>query len=223
MNCYHFGNTSAVLTHIQNGNQSDQERINIILDSLLHQSEQLQNYLVLSKKQRKREKPQFLSEHQLFLRDIIDKLRNVSVSKSTIASVPHSSTPYRNNENKKPRPFSIGSPLGKSGKYIHEITFFLSSIFRVCMDSIHVCSISVDGAEINKSYLEKNRSDWTIGDVSTWLHLKSQNATDIVPQLESKSDVSPGKIDFVIPRFFLSFYFHEVPPSFSYLKKKTLR
>lgn len=101
---------------IQNDNEPNQKQISVIIDSLIHQSEQLQNYMILSKRQRKREQPKFLSEHQLFLADIIDKLRSVNVSKSNAASVPHSSTPYRNNENKKTRPFSIGSPLANSGQ-----------------------------------------------------------------------------------------------------------
>lgn len=104
---------------MQNENQSNQERINLIIDSLIHQSEQFQNYMVLSKKQRKREQPQFLGEHQLFLTEIIDKLRNVNVIKSSTSSIPHSSTPYRNNENRKPRPFSIGSPLANSSEHFH--------------------------------------------------------------------------------------------------------
>lgn len=98
----------------QDGNQN---KVNVIIDSLIHQSEQLQNYMVLSKKQRKREQPQFLSEHQIFLTEVIDKLKLLKETQPNTKTIP-SSTPYRNNNvNKvKPRPLSIGSPLSKSSK-----------------------------------------------------------------------------------------------------------
>lgn len=36
-------------------------------------------------------------------------------------------------------------------------------------------SFLVHGAELNKSYLENNKSDLSIGDVSTWFHGKASN------------------------------------------------
>lgn len=119
----------------QDGNQ---DKVNVIIDSLIHQSEQLQNYMVLSKKQRKKEQPQFLSEHQIFLTEVIDKLKNLKETQSNIKTIPHSSTPYRNNNNEnkvKPRPLSIGSPLSKSSQLLNSFAVhnFLLTIFFRCI------------------------------------------------------------------------------------------
>lgn len=108
----------------QDGNQG---KVNVIIDSLIHQSEQLQNYMVLSKKQRNKEQPQFLSEHQIFLTEVIDKLKNLKKTQPNTKTIPHSSTPYRdNNENKvKPRPVSIGSPLSKTSKLFNHLAYLI--------------------------------------------------------------------------------------------------
>lgn len=111
----------------------NQDKVNVIIDSLIHQSEQLQNYMLLSKKQRKKEKPQFLSEHQIFLTEVIDKLKNLKKTQPNITkTMPHSSTPYRNNNGNKvkPRPLSIGSPLAKSSKLLNRVPF---KIIIICI------------------------------------------------------------------------------------------
>lgn len=105
----------------------NQDKVNVIIDSLIHQSQQLQNYMILSKKQRKKEQPHFLSEHQIFLTEVIDKLKNFKETqpKTKTKTLPHSSTPYRNNNGNKvkPRPLSIGSPLSKSSKLLNHLPY----------------------------------------------------------------------------------------------------
>lgn len=95
--------------------------MNVIIASLANQAESVRSYLSLSKKQRKREKPEFLDEHEVFLENIIKQLRNVNVPKSTATSIstclPHSSTPYRSVYNRKPLAFSIGSQLANSSQF----------------------------------------------------------------------------------------------------------
>lgn len=91
--------------------------MNVIIDSLIHQSEQLQNILISSKNKRKTktETSHFLNDHQLFLADIIDKLRNMNQIKSNAVTLPYASTPYRNDDRRSR--FNIGSPLSASGKF----------------------------------------------------------------------------------------------------------
>lgn len=98
----------------KDSDHTNHEQMNVIIDSLIHQSEQLQNILILTKKKRKTktETSHFLNDHQLFLVDIIDKLRNMNQMKSNAVSFPHSSTPYRNNDR---RLRLMGSPLSASG------------------------------------------------------------------------------------------------------------
>lgn len=102
-------------TVINDNNHNYSDRINVLIDSLTHQAEELQNYLSLSTKARKRDKSKFLEEHQIFLTEVIDKLRNVNLSPSSGSTYPHSSTPYRNLNSQKSRVFTIGSPLANSG------------------------------------------------------------------------------------------------------------
>lgn len=80
----------------------------------MHQAEQLQDFLNLTKA-RKRDKLKFLMEHQIFLTEVIEKLRALNPSKSSTASFPHSSTPYRNTNSQQSRVLSIGSRIGSSG------------------------------------------------------------------------------------------------------------
>lgn len=35
----------------------------------------------------------------------------------------------------------------------------------------------VHGNELNRTYYENNKTDWSMADVSTWLHIKSQLET----------------------------------------------
>lgn len=94
---------------------SPQNELNSVLSSLSRQVEEFQGYLALSKKQRKLLKPEFLSDHQVFLNDIIQKLRILNVPKPNSVAVSnayyqhHSSTPYRSDYIRKPLAFSIGS------------------------------------------------------------------------------------------------------------------
>ena len=101
---------------------SPQNELNSVLSSLARQVEEFQSYLALSKKQRKLLKPEFLSNHQVFLNDVIQKLRVLNVPKPNSISVSnayyqhHSSTPYRTDYIRKPLAFSIGSQSTDTSK-----------------------------------------------------------------------------------------------------------
>lgn len=104
--------------------QPHQDQLNMVIQSLLYQAEEFQNYLDLSKKQRKSQRPDFLNEHHAFLDDITKKLRSMNVpcsmSSSTLTFLPQSSTPYRSNYNRKPLTFSIGSQIANSSQFCWE-------------------------------------------------------------------------------------------------------
>lgn len=103
---------------------------------------------------------EYLEQHAKVVNEQIDKLRSIWVSRIISAfyflsncmklfqkkavgeSLPHSSTPYRNNVKK--RPLNLSSPIGTS----------------------------IHGTEMNKTYLEENKSDLSIRDISSWLQTK---------------------------------------------------
>lgn len=88
---------------------------------MLKEAEEFRSYLAMSEKRRKRSKSEFLNGHEIFLENIIKQLRNMNVPKSASTSTPtyhpHSSTPYRSNDNRKPHALSIGSQLANSSQF----------------------------------------------------------------------------------------------------------
>lgn len=166
---------------------SPQNELNSVLSTLARQIEEFQSYLALSKKQRKLLKPEFLSNHQVFLNEVIQKLRVLNVPKPNSISVSnayyqhHSSTPYRSDDIRKPLAFSIGSQSTDTSKlhwrkWEHFRLFSLPAILNECM-------ISVYRAKSDKVYLEDNRSDYTLVDVST---LPRSNSRSVHVAVKSK-------------------------------------
>ncbi|XP_031628714.1 dystrophin-1 [Contarinia nasturtii] len=154
-----------------NPNTSSQDELQSVLNSLAHQVESFQAYLALSKKQRKLVKPEFLCEHQVFLNDVFNRLRVLNVSKPKRNSMlvsstyyqPQSSTPYQNDYIRKPLAFSIGSQS-------------TDTIYRSRSDKV---------------YLDDNRSEFTLVDVST---LPRSNTQSIRTSRSVHAAVKP-KID----------------------------
>lgn len=208
-------------TTIHNDNQTNPEQLYAIIDSLVQQSDQLNNYLQLSKKQRKRDQSNFMNEHQIFFTEIIAKLRTTALqSKPPAKSIPHSSTPYRCNTDIRRSRFSIGSPLAHSGRrqwplrcninwildrfrvkkklfLSHFIIIILFILFFyvwykiLCIDEKTLFFfITVHGTELNRTYLENNKTDWSMADISTWLHIKSQCQTTTTSEFPNQSIVS---------------------------------
>lgn len=105
-------------------NRMQHDQLNTVIQSLIQQADELKRYIALSKKKRgKNQRTNFLSEHQAFLDDITQKLRNLNLSKkslsttSTLACLPQSSTPYRTNGDRKPFTFSVGSQIANSSQF----------------------------------------------------------------------------------------------------------
>lgn len=100
-----------------------QDQLNAVIQSLLQQAEELKKFMASSKKKRKNHHSDFLNEHQAFLDEITQKLRNLNLPKSlsttsTLACLPQSSTPYRTtNCDRKPFTFSIGSQITNSSQF----------------------------------------------------------------------------------------------------------
>ena len=80
--------------------------------------------------------------------------------------LPHSSTPYRPH---KPKPV-ISSPLDKSSEF-----FILFSIWFKIFDLFSI--FLVHGAEVNKTYLEQNKCDYSVSDISCWFQTKNQKTS----------------------------------------------
>lgn len=81
---------------------------------------------------------------------------------SPISSIlPHSSTPYRQSPTISSSTDAFKS-LATSSEYYFDV---FNNILIDCFDS-------VKGTEVNKSYLEANKSDLSINDISTWLHTR---------------------------------------------------
>lgn len=176
--------------------QPHQDQLNMVIQSLLYQAEEFQNYLDLSKKQRKSQRPDFLNEHHAFLDDITKKLRSMNVpssmSSSTLTFLPQSSTPYRSNYNRKPLTFSIGSQIANSSQFCWKKIW--TKLLQICKFSIIL--ITVYGAEstADKSYFDDNRSDWTLADISTLLQSKTRSL-NVEKLTDSRKIVSVNKIN----------------------------
>lgn len=100
---------------------SPQNELNSVLSSIARQVEEFQGYLALTKKERKLLKPEFLTDHQVFLNDVIQKLRVLNVPAPVSAYYQHhSSTPYRSDYIRKPLAFSIGSQSSDTSKLYRE-------------------------------------------------------------------------------------------------------
>lgn len=82
---------------------------------------------------------------------------------SILNLLPHSSTPYRPH---KPKPV-ISSPLDKSSE-------FLNSFLVLSLNILSISFYSVHGAEVNKTYLEQNKCDYSVSDISCWFQTKNQ-------------------------------------------------
>ncbi|XP_017115123.1 dystrophin [Drosophila elegans] len=133
-------------------------RLQSIIDRLLLQNAKLESQLQTVATASSSEISQFLSAHQSFLLQIIEDMRQLSHS-SVAASPP---PPPR----EAPRVAPPAAPLVSS-------TFLSSStpqrqIFDMYAPVGANLTHSINGAELNRSYLEANKSDYSLNDISLW-------------------------------------------------------
>ncbi|KAI8122837.1 Dystrobrevin beta [Lucilia cuprina] len=144
-------------------------KLQIIIDKLLHQNEKLELQLKCVQTSTQDELSRFLSDHQQFLMDIITEMRNFSQHTSTteaISSFPTSSTPNRSN-------------FAKTSTDLDNF-----SAFRLLNTPKDNLTHSINGADINRSYLDANKSDYSINDLSLWFNQK-RSSSSMPPSLTS--------------------------------------
>ncbi|KAH8244860.1 hypothetical protein KR032_001662 [Drosophila birchii] len=128
-----------------------------IIDRLLQQNAKLETQLEMVATSSSSEIAEFLSAHQRFLLQIIEDMRQLSVGATATAPAPapapslatalvsstflSSSTPQRQQQQQL---FDMYAPVGANLTH------------------------SINGAELNRSYLEANKSDYSLNDISLW-------------------------------------------------------
>ncbi|KAH8355468.1 hypothetical protein KR084_011284 [Drosophila pseudotakahashii] len=130
-------------------------RLQSIIDRLLLQNAKLESQLQTVQTASSSEISQFLSAHQSFLLQIIEDMRQLSHSSVAASPAPAVAPPCSN-----------APPLVSS-------TFLSSStpqrqIFDMYAPVGANLTHSINGAELNRSYLEANKSDYSLNDISLW-------------------------------------------------------
>ncbi|XP_060663681.1 dystrotelin [Drosophila nasuta] len=125
------------------------ERLQSIIDRVLQQNAKLETQLQLLPSTSSAEISDFLSAHQRFLLQIIEDMRQLSRASSAAPLISstflNASTPQRLPlTTTQPPIYDIYAPVGANLTH------------------------SINGAELNRTYLEANKSDYSLSDVSLW-------------------------------------------------------
>uniref|UniRef100_A0A1A9WCB7 ZZ-type domain-containing protein n=1 Tax=Glossina brevipalpis TaxID=37001 RepID=A0A1A9WCB7_9MUSC len=166
------------------------ERLQIIIDKLLLQNSKLEQQLNCIQTSTPEEISKFLSAHQKFLMEIINEMRSFSqTSPSTMQSstrlYPSASTPNHSvfattelgnfsaiSERK------INGSNNKVGGKVEDLNNLKDNL-----------TCSIHGADINRSYLDANRSDYSLNDLSSWFNQKRlsslPSSLSAVPEVNS--------------------------------------
>ncbi|XP_004525002.1 dystrophin-1 [Ceratitis capitata] len=130
------------------------EHLQSIIDRLLQQNSKIEKQIKFVKTSTHEELSNFLQSHQNFLIGIISEMRRFSHISKSLSSYPTSSTPNRSLTEKT-----------------------LTETAAVAPDNMSVMGStlthSIDGADLNRSYLNANKSDDSIKDLSTWFNQRS--------------------------------------------------
>ncbi|XP_055389880.1 dystrobrevin alpha [Condylostylus longicornis] len=128
------------LTVVNNTSNVLSETIQNVIEKLSTEKEKIAQHKNCLDLSKNRNFHEFLQSHENELLNILKQL-NIILQTINISHYPASSTPHR---------LKINEENAK------------------CLDSL--LSRSINGADINKTYLEANRSDYSINDLSTWFH-----------------------------------------------------
>ncbi|KAM8720086.1 hypothetical protein ACLKA7_006180 [Drosophila subpalustris] len=125
------------------------ERLQSIIDRVLLQNAKLETQLKLLSTTSSAQISEFLSAHQRFLLQIIEDMRQLSRASSSAAPLISStflnaSTPQRLSVPVEPAVYDMYAPVGANLTH------------------------SINGADLNRSYLEANKSDYSLSDISLW-------------------------------------------------------
>ncbi|XP_030382387.1 dystrotelin [Scaptodrosophila lebanonensis] len=135
------------------------ERLQSIIDRLLQQNVKLEMQLKLLSTTSSAQISEFLSAHQTFLLQIIEDMRQLSrVSNAVVPQMSSTfltaSTPHR---------FVVSAPIQPQ-----TMPCPTTNIYDVYAPVGANLSHSINGADLNRSYLEANKSDYSLNDLSLW-------------------------------------------------------
>lgn len=139
----HTSSTSTTSSIHRPTHPSNNNKLQTIIDKLLQQNAKIEMQLKCIQTSSTADITNFLNAHQEFLVDIINEMRSLTQGNASI-SYPSSSTPNR-------FAFSKNLPPDQQTQNL---------------------SRSLNGADLNRSYLDANKSDYSISDVSTWFSQK---------------------------------------------------
>ncbi|XP_050329876.1 dystrophin isoform X2 [Bactrocera neohumeralis] len=177
------------------------EHLQSIIDRLLQQNSKLEKQIKIVKTATNEEISDFLQSHQNFLIGIINEMRRFSVGKElnlivfiniytkmyiicfqqiskSLSSYPTSSTPNRSHSDKA---------------HMQNVAAAVDNFSVMGSNLTH----SINGADLNRSYLEANKSDASVNDVSTWFNQRRSSVlipnttitdccVETVPEISSK-------------------------------------
>ncbi|XP_011193118.2 dystrophin [Zeugodacus cucurbitae] len=138
------------------------EHLQSIIDRLLHQNSKLEKQIKFVKTATNEEISDFLQSHQHFLIGIINEMRRFSQISKSLSSYPTSSTPNRSHSDKA---------------HTQNIAAAVDNFSVMGSTLTH----SINGADLNRSYLEANKSDASVNDVSTWFNQRRSSALMPIP------------------------------------------
>ncbi|KAI9588860.1 uncharacterized protein LOC119644724 [Glossina fuscipes] len=174
------------------------ERLQIIIDKLLLQNSKLEQQLSCVQTSTPEEISKFLSAHQKFLMEIINEMRNFSqTSSSTIQSstrkYPSASTPNQS-------VFSTTTEMGNfssiSGRKVNASSNnkFVGNVgdLNNLKDRL---TYSINGADLNRSYLDANRSDYSLSDLSCWFN--QRRLSTLSPSLSVVPEVNSAQVSLI--------------------------
>ncbi|XP_061389377.1 dystrophin-1 [Musca vetustissima] len=168
------------------------EKLQIIIDKLMNQNEKVEDQLKCIDTTTPDEMSVFLRKHQQFLNDIISEMRNFSqTSSDSVKTFPTSSTPNR-----------WGYAAAKSPNMDNvSAVINVQSICGVNNPPISYVSKdnlthSINGADINRTYLDANKSDYSINDLSSWFN---QRRFSSLPPISLNSNQQPLSVLAEVP------------------------
>nr|XP_014085389.1 dystrophin isoform X1 [Bactrocera oleae] len=138
------------------------EHLQSIIDRLLQQNSKLEKQIKIVKTATNEEISDFLQSHQHFLIGIINEMRRFSQISKSLSSYPTSSTPNRSHSDKM---------------HMQNVAATVDNFSVMGSNLTH----SINGADLNRSYLEANKSDASVNDVSTWFNQRRSSALMPIP------------------------------------------
>ncbi|XP_075156849.1 discontinuous actin hexagon [Haematobia irritans] len=137
-------------------------KLQSLIDRLLNQNEKLENQLKCIGSSSTEQISNFLTAHQEFLREIISEMRNISSTNSEMEkSFLPSSTPNRWG--------TVTSGMDDLSAVVN-MQSNGGGNFPIDSKPKDFLTHSINGADINRTYLDANKSDYSINDLSIWFN-----------------------------------------------------